>query len=278
MEKLIDLHVHSSVSDGTFSPEELVAYALEKKLAAFALTDHDTTDGIKAAQKAAEGTELEVVPGIELSTTWHNRDIHIVGLDINWKNPDFQKTLQGFRDSRELRNDKVLALLQKENISITRKDMEESFPDSVWTRAHFARFLLDHHYVGSVKEAFDRYLGDHAKCYVPREKVTPIQAIQLIHQGGGKAVFAHPLLCRFSKERLESFLDVLKKEGLDGVETMYSSYTPSDQLRMTKLASHFGLKNSGGSDFHGSNKPHIDLGSGTGKLQIPYSVLKELRT
>ena len=142
MEKLIDLHVHSSVSDGTFSPEELVAYALEKKLAAFALTDHDTTDGIKAAQKAAEGTELEVVPGIELSTTWHNRDVHIVGLDINWKNPDFQKTLQGFRDSRELRNDKVLALLQKENISITRKDMEESFPDSVWTRAHFARFLL----------------------------------------------------------------------------------------------------------------------------------------
>ncbi len=88
MEKLIDLHVHSSVSDGTFSPEELVAYALEKKLAAFALTDHDTTDGIKAAQKAAEGTELEVVPGIELSTTWHNRDVHIVGLDINWKNPD----------------------------------------------------------------------------------------------------------------------------------------------------------------------------------------------
>lgn len=278
MEKFIDLHVHSTISDGTFTPEELVSYALKKGLAAFALTDHDTTDGLLAAQKAAKSTGLEVVCGIELSTTWQNRDVHIIGLDIDCSNTSFQKILQEFQDSRELRNDKVLALLQKENISITRKEMEKSFPDSIWTRAHFARFLLEHHYVGSIKEAFDRYLGDHARCYVPREKVTPIQAIALIHQGGGKAIFAHPLLCRFSKERLESLLDVLEKAGLDGMETMYSTYTPSEQQRMTKLARRYGLKGSGGSDFHGANKPHIDLGCGQGNLQIPYSVLEELRS
>ena len=107
--------------------------------------------------------------------------------------------------------------------------------------------------MGSIKEAFDRYLGDHARCYVPREKVTPAQAIELIHQGGGKAIFAHPLLCRLSKERLESFLDILKKAGLDGMETVYSTYTPADQIRMTKLAKRYGLKCSGGSDFHGAN-------------------------
>lgn len=278
MEKFVDLHVHSTISDGTFTPEELVSYALQKGLSAFALTDHDTTDGISAAQKAAQNTGLEVVPGIELSTTWQNRDVHMVGLDIDRSKEAFQKTLREFKASRELRNDKVLALLQKENIDITRKEMEKSFPDSVWTRAHFARFLLEHHYVGSIKEAFDRYLGDHARCYVPREKVTPAQAIELIHQGGGKAIFAHPLLCRLSKERLESFLDILKKAGLDGMETVYSTYTPADQIRMTKLAKRYGLKCSGGSDFHGANKPHIDLGCGQGNLQIPYSALEELRS
>lgn len=277
MAAYIDLHVHSLASDGTYTPSQLVEYALKKNLKAFALTDHDTTDGLEEALGAAQGTGLEVIPGIELSTTWLERDVHIVGLDIDWKNHYFQETLCRFQESRDLRNDKVLELLRRENISISRGAMEEAFPDSVWTRAHFARFLLDHKYVGSMNEAFDRYLGDHAKCYVPREKVTPFQAIQLIHEGGGKAIFAHPVLCRFSKDRLESLVNDLKRAGLDGMETMYSSYRASDEQAMTQLAKRHGLKYSGGSDFHGSNKPHIDLGIGKGNLKIPYEFLTQLR-
>lgn len=277
MGNYIDLHVHSTASDGTFTPTQLVEYAAQKKLKAFALTDHDTTAGLDEAMNAAGEKGLEVVPGIEFSTTWMNRDLHIVGLDINYHNVWFQEALLQFQNSRDTRNDKVIALLQKEGISITREDMEKAFPDSVWTRAHFARFLLDHRFAGSMSEAFDRYLGDHAKCYVPREKVTPFQAIRLIHESGGKAIFAHPLLCRLSKERLESLVNELQKAGLDGMETMYSSYRPSDEIEMTHLAKRRGLLCSGGSDFHGSNKPLIDLGTGKGNLKIPYEVLENLR-
>lgn len=277
MKKYIDLHVHSTVSDGTLSPSELVHYALSKNLAAFALTDHDTTAGLEEAFEAASGTALEIIPGIELSTTWNSTDVHIVGLDIDWKNIYFQKTLSEFQTSRELRNKKMMSLLQNEGICITPQLMESDFPDSVWTRAHFARFLLDHKYVGSMKEAFDRYLGNHAKCYVPREKVTPFQAIQLIHEGGGKAIFAHPILTKLSKARLESLVNELSKNGLDGIETLYVSYTPSDELFTKQLAKRYGLKQSGGSDFHGSNKPHIDLGCGKGNLKIPYEFLEQLR-
>ena len=121
---------------------------MKKNLAAFALTDHDTTDGLEEAFSAALGSNLEIIPGIELSTTWNSTDVHIVGLDIDWKNTHFQKTLSEFQISRNLRNEKMIALLQKEGIPITTKLMEEDFPDSVWTRAHFARFLFDHKYVG----------------------------------------------------------------------------------------------------------------------------------
>lgn len=277
MKKYIDLHVHSTVSDGTLSPSELVHYAQEKNLAAFALTDHDTTDGLEEAMQAASGSDLEVIPGIELSTTWNSMYVHIVGLDIDWKNIYFQKTLSEFQDSRTLRNNKIMNLLQKEGICISSQLMEEAFPNSVWTRAHFARFLLEHKYVGSIKEAFDRYLSNHAKCYVPREKVTPFQAIQLIHDGGGKAIFAHPILTKLSKDRLESLVNELSRNGLDGIETLYPCYTPADELFIKQMAKRHGLKQSGGSDFHGSNKPHIDLGCGKGNLKIPYEILEQLR-
>lgn len=273
----IDLHTHSTASDGTLTPAQLAAYAAEKGLKAFALTDHDTTEGITEAASAAKKYHIELVPGIELSASWQGKDIHIVGLDIDCENCRFQEILQSFQDSREIRNDKMLALLRKENIDISRRALEEAFPDSVFTRAHFARFLLDNHYVGSMQEAFDRYLGDHAKCFVPREKVTPFQAISLIHEGGGKAVFAHPVLTRLSKDRLESLVNELKHAGLDAMETIYSTYTPSDELAMTQMAKRHGLKRSGGSDFHGSNKPYIDLAVGKGNLKIPYSILENLR-
>lgn len=278
MDRYIDLHTHSTASDGTFSPSALVAYGLKKGLKALALTDHDTTAGLEEALEAARGTSLELVPGIELSTTWQGRDLHIVGLDIDYKNHYFQETLLEFQDSRNHRNEKIISLLQKEGITISKEDMEGAFPDSVWTRAHFGRFLMEHGWVGSMNEAFDRYLGDHAKCYVPREKITPAMAIRLIHEGDGIAVFAHPILCRLSEDRLESLTAQLARAGLDGIEAIYSTYRPQEEFFVRQLAKRHGLKCSGGSDFHGSNKPHIDLGVGKGNLRIPYSLLEILRT
>lgn len=277
MNKYIDLHVHSTASDGTLTPSQLVSLAQQKGLRAFALTDHDTTAGLEEALQAASGTGLEVIPGIELSTTWLGRDVHIVGLDIDYQNYYFQETLSRFQASRDIRNEKILALLQKEGIPITAEAMEEAFPNSVWTRAHFARYLLDHKITASMNEAFDRYLGDHAKCYVPREKVTPFQAIQLIHEGGGIAVFAHPVLCRLDKNRLESLTGELKQAGLDGIEAYYSTYRSSEEQMVIQLAKRHHLALSGGSDFHGSNKPQIELGTGKGNLKIPYEILENLR-
>ena len=277
MEKFIDLHVHSTASDGTLTPSQLVSLAEEKKLKAFALTDHDTTAGLEEALLAAKNSSVEVIPGIELSTTWLGRDVHIVGLDIDYGNYYFQETLSRFQDSRDVRNDKILNLLQKEGISISRESMEEAFPDSVWTRAHFARYLLDHKYVGSINEAFDRYLGDHARCYVPRENVTPFQAISLIHEGNGIAVFAHPILCRLDQNRLEGFAEELKQAGLDGIEAYYSTYRPADEQTVIQIAKRHNLALSGGSDFHGSNKPQIQLGTGRGNLKISYQIWENLR-
>ena len=139
----IDLHVHSNCSDGTFTPSQLVAYALEKGLQAIALTDHDTTEGIEQAQAAAQNTSLQVIPGIELSTAYLGRDIHILGLNIDPENTYFQEKIKAFQQEREDRNRTMISRMQKEGLHITWQDMADNFPDSVWTRAHFARFLAD---------------------------------------------------------------------------------------------------------------------------------------
>ncbi|HIU75974.1 MAG TPA: PHP domain-containing protein [Candidatus Pelethocola excrementipullorum] len=278
MEAFIDLHVHSNCSDGTYAPEELVDYALEKNLKAIALTDHDTTEGIPRAQEAAKGTGLELIPGIELSTEYNRKDIHILGLGIDIENVHFQNQLKHFQDERDIRNEQMITLLQEYGIEISLEQMREEYPDCVWTRAHFARFLLEHGYVKDMGEAFTLYLGDESPCFVPREKVKPFQAINLIHEGGGYAVLAHPLLYHLSAEQLEELVKSLTDSGLDGIETIYSTNRFSDESATRQLAKRHGLAITGGSDFHGDNKPTIDLGTGKGNLQIPYVLWKNLQT
>lgn len=272
----IDLHVHSTCSDGTFTPTELVAYALQKGLAALALTDHDTTDGITEAQKAARNTSLQIIPGIELSTGYQGRDIHVLGLNIDPENDEFQKWLHEFQDTRNRRNQKMIGKMQEYGLSITLEEVEKSYPDSICTRAHFARYLKETGQVSSLAEAFDRYLNDHGPCFVPREKISPQMAVKLIHQGGGKAVLAHPLLYRMSDEPLQKLISEMKKTGLDGIEAIYSCNKGKDESYVRQLARKYGLFITGGSDFHGTNKPDIDLGTGRGNLRIPVELLKDL--
>lgn len=282
---MVDLHVHSTRSDGTFSPKELVDYAIEKRLTAFALTDHDTTCGLDEAMTYAYELRQtqdisipEIIPGIEFSTEYQGRDVHIVGLYIDYKNPEFSKPLQDFINSRNLRNEKMCALLRERGIDITYENLLAEFPDSVITRAHYGKYLLEHGYVGSINEAFDRYVGDHAPCFVPREKVTPAQAVKLILAADGIPILAHPILYRMSEARLETLVAELKEAGLMGIEAIYCTYNAGEERQIRRLAAKYNLLISGGSDFHGANKPKLDLGTGYGSLNVPDSVLTDIKS
>ncbi len=294
---IVDLHVHSTASDGTFTPSQLVDYAVEKGLSAFALTDHDTVDGLEEAMARAEVVNqkalydasrkedasspsrnfIEVIPGIELSTEYMGKDVHIVGLYIDHRNPVFLAHLEHFRESRDNRNRKMCGLLAEAGIDISYEKLLAAFPDCVITRAHYAAYLLEHGYVKSRNEAFERFVGDHCPYFVPREKVTPAQAIRLILEADGIPILAHPILYHLSDERLDTLVGELKTAGLIGIEAVYSTYSPSEERQIRRLAAKYHLLVSGGSDFHGANKPKLDLACGYGSLVIPYSILADLQ-
>ena len=279
---MIDLHVHSYKSDGTLTPSELVAYAVKKGLTAFALTDHDTTDGLKEALETAtafakQGKQIEVIPGIEFSTEYEGKDIHIVGLYIDYKMPVFQQNLQEFVDSRINRNKKMCDKLREEGgIDITYEKLIAENPDAVITRSHYAQYLYHHGYIKSLPEAFERYIGDHCKYFIPREKVTPVQAVQLILEAGGIPILAHPILYHMSEPKLKKLTLELKEAGLVGIEAIYSTYNSREERQIRALAKECDLCISGGSDFHGNAKPGLDLGTGYGRLYIPEEILDNL--
>lgn len=274
----IDLHTHSCCSDGTFSPAKLVHLAKEQGLSAIALTDHDTIAGLFEAVEAGKTEGIEVVPGIEFSTEYHGKDIHIVGLDFEHDSPKFLSQIGYFQDSRKLRNQKMIDLLHdKGGFDISWEQMEESFGTGIWTRAHFGRFLLEKGYVKDISEAFSKYLGDDCPYFIPREKVTPQQAVKLILETGGIPVLAHPLQYHFPDAKLEELIETLKSCGIIGMEAYYSTHTPMEESQVLRLCRIHGLAVSGGSDFHGNNKPSISLGTGRGNLRIPYEILTQLR-
>ena len=293
---IVDLHVHSNKSDGSLTPSRLVELAVEKRLSAFALTDHDTTEGISEAMGAAaahnlrlqEGQipllpsgdpalPLEVVPGIEFSTEYNGKDIHILGLYIEYEAPFFKQQLQEFVDSRIAINQKMCANLQGAGIDISYEKLQAAFPGSVITRGHYAKYLLDHGYIKSIPEAFERYIGDRAKYFVPREKVTPSQAVQLILKANGLPVLAHPPLYHMSDASLDTLVNTLAEDGLAGIEAIYSTYHQAEERHMHSLAKKYGLCISGGSDFHGSSKPGLEMATGYGKLCVPEKVLDDLK-
>lgn len=270
----VDLHVHSTASDGTFTPEELVAYAEEKKLYAFALTDHDTVDGVKRAKEAAKKTAVTVIPGIEISADYEGQELHILGLCVDEEDADFLKTVESCRTSRDNRNQQMIEKIRGQGLYLTEDILRERFGEASLTRAHFAQYMIDEGFVGSKDEAFERYLNPGKPCYVPRAKITPEDAIQTILRAKGHPVLAHPLLYKMGKERLYTTLLRLKEAGMEGIEGIYSLNTPSDDRYLAGLAEELGFFITGGSDFHGSIKPKIDLGCGMGNLKIPREILK----
>lgn len=276
---MIDLHVHSNHSDGTLSPEELVALAIKTGLSAFALTDHDTVSGIAKAKAAAAayGHAVTVISGTELSAAYHKRDIHILGLFIEETSPSLLAALAEAVHARETRNELMVKRFKALDIPLTLEELRVENPNTVITRAHFANYLLKHHYVKTAEEAFRRYLNYDAPCFVPREYMQPERAISLILEAGGIPVLAHPLLYKLPAPELEALIRRLTDAGLKGLEVYYSSNTSFDEQICHSLANRFGLLMTGGSDFHGSNKPNLFLGTGRNQnLNIPDSVLEPL--
>lgn len=274
---IVDLHVHSNASDGTLSPSELVKEAQKAGLSAFALTDHDTVSGIDEAVVAGNACGIEVIPGIEISTCYKDKEIHIVGLFLDYKDKNFTDALGSETERRTRRNLELIRRFNEYGFAVSAKELADMFPDSIITRAHFATYMVKKGYVKDNAEAFSRYLGQGMPLYVPKELKNPDESIGLILSAGGAAVLAHPLLYRLTSGELRALCGELKSLGLVGIETMYSTYRGFDELNVRKLAREFGLLESGGSDFHGANKPHISLGSGCGNLCISASYMKALR-
>lgn len=279
---IIDLHVHSTASDGTDSPAEVVKRAKDAGLCAFALTDHDTCAGLPKARGAAAQLGIELVNGIEFSCSStigasSGREIHMLGLFIDDNNAYFKEFLDTLTESRRKRNEEMVRLLREAGFDISLDELYDTFGNVVITRAHFARLLLMKGYVNDIKKAFDRYLGDGCSCYVKRDRINPKTAIDMIHEAGGLAILAHPLLYKLSQSDVRELVEGLAKMGLDSVEAMYSTHSAGDEAFLKQLAKNNGLGYSGGSDYHGSNKPHIQIGIGRGGLRIGYHVLEQLK-
>ncbi len=272
----IDLHVHSNVSDGTLSPSELVAYAAKKGLFAFALTDHDTVAGIDEAIEASKSYDVKVIPGIEISSNYKGTDIHILGLNINYKDKHFLEVIEKSQLRRKSRNKLMISKMRECGFTITPEIEKERFSGISITRAHFASFLQDYGYVTSKNEAFQLYLNKGCPCYVPKETIPVKDSIKLILDAGGIPVLAHPTLYKLKKDQIFSLANYLKSLGLLAIEALYSTYSPEDEAFIKSICKSTGLFMSGGSDYHGSIKPHIDLGTGKGNLKIPVSLLQEM--
>ncbi len=275
--KKVDLHVHSTYSDGTLTPAELVKHAKTLDISAFALTDHDTAEGVDEAVKAGNELGVEVVPGVELSTHYDSKEIHIVGLYIDYTDKSLKKELDSSRNSRENRNRRICECFAELGIDVPYDEMLKLYPDAVITRAHFADYLVKKCIIKSRNEAFERYLGDNRPCYVRREKMQPARAIELIKNAGGIAILAHPVLYHLGSEQMNKLIEYLCDSGISGLEAIYSTYSTGEELQMRRLASKHNLLISGGSDFHGDNKPDIEMGIGRSKLFVPYEILENIK-
>lgn len=277
MEKRIDLHTHSNCSDGSTTPRELLAHAAKMKLAAIALTDHDTVIGLDEAAAAAKAEGIEFVPGVELSTEGICQ-AHILGYYFDPRSERLQELFAAQQAERKVSNRKYLERLAAHGFVITDAELRALVPHGGIGRAHYAKIMMDKGYVSSVAEAFDKYLGVGKPCYVKREVIHPIDAISVIHDAGGVAFLAHPHQTKLPPDELYAFVKELRDAGLDGLEGYYSEYTPEMGKAFRAMASEFGLALSGGSDYHAEMKPHIELGHGiNNNLTVPYQVLTDIK-
>ncbi|MFZ3171388.1 MAG: PHP domain-containing protein [Carboxydocellales bacterium] len=278
--QFIDLHVHTTASDGTLKPQEVVAYAYNKGLKAIAITDHDTIQGVAEALQAGREVGLEVIPGVEISVGHSGGELHLLGYLVDINSPVLREGLQQLQEYREQRNPQMITKLRNLGIELTLEEVEAIAVGDIIGRPHFAAVLVEKGIVQDKQQAFDRYLAHGRPAYVKKEKLTPQQGIQLVLAAGGIPVLAHPkyLPESTSPEKLRSLLRELKNMGLKGLEVYYSKHSPEEEQLYRRLAKEEGLLITGGTDFHGGNTLEIELGIGLGNLRIPYVLAERLKT
>ena len=269
----IDLHVHTTASDGTLTPSEAVCHAKELGLSAMAVTDHDTFEGVREALDTGTRVGLEVVPGIEVSVDYRGLGVHVLGYFIDPDSAAMKKLLGWVIDERKRRNRLMAEAMRADGIDIHVEELREKYPDSVVGRPHFAAALVELGYAESIRDAFDRYLGIGRKYFRKREYIPLQDAFDVIRDAGGKAVLAHPLQYRLDEPELLSMIGTMKDAGAVGMECLYFGYRPERMEYLRELAERYDLCVTGGSDYHGSRKPEIEMGSPF----VPYALLEELK-
>ncbi len=276
--KTCDLHTHSTASDGSDTPSELIHLAKEADLAAIALSDHDTVDGLVEAEREARSIGMEFIPAVELSCQFHKGNMHLLGYYIDMKDQEFLKVLARVQAARAERNPKILAKLQELGISITMEELKEMASGGQIGRPHIARALVKKGAVRDVGQAFEKYLKRGGKAYAPKSILSPAEAISAVLKAGGIPVLAHPFSLKAdTTEELQSIIIDLKSKGLQGVECIYSEHSPEFTQQLIQITRALDLAVTGGSDYHGKAKPYIKLGRGKGSLTIPYSCVEELK-
>lgn len=275
--KRIDLHTHSLKSDGAQTPAEVVRTAYAAGLSAIALSDHDNIEGVPEAMAEGERLGVEVIPAVELSAQ-SDTELHILGYFIDIHNKQLNDAMAYALQVRDQRQEETCRKLNEQGFNITMEEArEEAHGNPVLCRAHFAQIMVRKGYAESVKDAFNRYLSVGCYAYSNRQALTGPEAVSIIREAGGIAVAAHLHLIKMEDEALKEYLKTLMPYGLEGVEGYYTDYTPDMNQRYRAMAKELGLTISGGTDYHGANKPHISIGKGRGDLEIPYSVLEGLK-
>jgi predicted metal-dependent phosphoesterase TrpH len=271
---MVDLHSHTDKSDGSLAPAELVARARRRGITTLGITDHDTLEGYDAAVSHAQAAGLDLVCGVELSSKFHGRSIHILGYFFHEPPGEaFRRHLDCLQVSRRERNERLAGRLRELGLEVTRQEAEK-LGQSQTGRPHFARLLLQKGYVPNIREAFDRYLDESAPGYVERRDPSLDNVIRWIHEAGGLASWAHPVrMVRLSGLRLEQLFREMADHGMDAIEAYHSDHSLDAQAEYLAVAAKIGLAVTGGSDFHGDSKPHIDLG----QVALPPEALAILR-
>lgn len=276
--EFIDLHIHSNASDGSLPPVEVVRLAQERGLRALALTDHDTIDGLAEAVAAGEQVGVEVIPGVEISARHPGGSMHILGYFLEYEDRLLAQRLAVLKQARKDRNPQIIAKLNALGIPLRMEQVERISGRGQMGRPHIARALYEGGYVRSLQEAFDIYLGNQGKAYVSKFRFPPEEAVEMIREAKGVPVLSHPFTLNLrNSEDLRGRLQELKGLGLAGIEVFYPEHSPEQTALYLGLARELGLLVTGGSDFHGDNKPEVELGRISCQKKLTYDLVEALK-